>query len=163
MEAGTLVEWLVKPGDVVKRGDVVAVVETQKGAIEVEIYQAGRIEQILVGLDSKVPVGTPLARIRVEGEAPAAAEIKPPAAETIVPAPTAQPAPAPGRPEPIAAAPGPTGLRVSPAARRLAQSHGIDLSRVIGSGPEGAITYADVEQRIGTAVAAPEKKQGLRR
>ena len=69
MEAGTLVEWLVKPGDWVKRGDVVAVVDTQKGAIEVEIYQAGQIEQILVNLDTKVPVGTPLARLRAEGEA----------------------------------------------------------------------------------------------
>ena len=69
MEAGTLVEWLVKPGDWVKRGDIVAVVETQKGAIEIETYQSGQIEQILVDLDSKVPVGTPLARIRAEGEA----------------------------------------------------------------------------------------------
>ena len=64
-----MVEWLVKPGDRVKRGDVVAVVETQKGAIEIEIFQAGQIEQILVDLHSKVPVGTPLARIRTEGEA----------------------------------------------------------------------------------------------
>ncbi len=51
MEAGTLVEWLVKPGDRVKRGDVVAVVETQKGAIEIEIFEAGKIEQILVDLE----------------------------------------------------------------------------------------------------------------
>ena len=55
MEAGTLVEWLVKPGDRVKRGDIVAVVETQKGAIEIEIFETGRIEQLLVGLDAKVP------------------------------------------------------------------------------------------------------------
>ena len=71
MEAGTLVEWLVKPGDRVKRGDVVAVVETQKGAIEIEIFEAGKIEQILVDLNTKVPVGTPLARIRTELEEPA--------------------------------------------------------------------------------------------
>ena len=69
MEAGTLVEWLVKPGDRVKRGDVVAVVETQKGAIEIEIFDSGRIEGILVELDSKVPVGTPLARIMTDEEA----------------------------------------------------------------------------------------------
>ena len=88
MEAGTLVEWLVKVGDRVKRGDVVAVVDTQKGAIEVEIYQSGQIEQLLVDLDTKVPVGTPLARLRVEGEAPAAAAIPPvhPAAAAEVPA-----------------------------------------------------------------------------
>ena len=79
MEAGTLVEWLVKPGDRVKRGDVVAVVETQKGAIEIETFQSGQIEQILVELKSKVPVGTPLARIRTDGEAkPAAVAAAPP-------------------------------------------------------------------------------------
>ncbi|HXX02737.1 MAG TPA: biotin/lipoyl-containing protein, partial [Xanthobacteraceae bacterium] len=72
MEAGTLVEWLVKPGDWVKRGDIVAVVETQKGAIEIEVYEAGRIEKILVDLNTKVPVGTPLAQIRAELEAQAA-------------------------------------------------------------------------------------------
>jgi len=71
MEAGTLVEWHIKTGDIVKRGDIVAVVETQKGAIEIETFQAGQVEQILVDLHSKVPVGTPLARIRAEGEAPA--------------------------------------------------------------------------------------------
>ena len=69
MEAGTLVEWLVKPGDRVKRGDVVAVVETQKGAIEIEIFESGKVERILVELDTKVPVGTPLARILTDEEA----------------------------------------------------------------------------------------------
>ena len=68
MEAGTLVEWLVKPGDWVKRGDIVAVVETQKGAIEIEAYQPGQIEQFLVDLHTKVPVGTPLALIRAEAK-----------------------------------------------------------------------------------------------
>src|SRR6188474_3460667 len=68
MEAGTLVEWLVKPGDQVKRGDIVAVVETQKGAIEIEVFENGTIERILVELETKVPVGTPLARIRTDDE-----------------------------------------------------------------------------------------------
>src|SRR3990167_5834554 len=87
MEAGTLVEWLIKPGDWVKRGDIVAVVETQKGAIEIETFQAGEIEQILVELKSKVPVGTPLARIRTDGEAkPAAGAAAPP---SVAPAPAA--------------------------------------------------------------------------
>ena len=63
MEAGTLVEWLVKPGDRVKRGDIIAVVETQKGAIEIETFESGTVEKLLVGLDTKVPVGTPLALI----------------------------------------------------------------------------------------------------
>ena len=96
MEAGTLVEWLVKPGDHVKRGDIVAVVETQKGAIEIEIFESGEIEQFLVDLDSKVPVGTPLARIRTEGEAPLGAGVAapPPAAPAIpLAAPPLVPAP----------------------------------------------------------------------
>ena len=63
MEAGTLVEWLKRPGDRVKRGDVVAVVETQKGAIEVDIFQDGIIERWLVEPGTTVPVGTPLALI----------------------------------------------------------------------------------------------------
>ncbi len=71
MEAGTLVEWMVKPGDQVKRGDIVAVVETQKGAIEIEIFETGVIEKILVDVGTKVPVGTPLARLRTKAEAEA--------------------------------------------------------------------------------------------
>ena len=164
MEAGTLVEWLVKPGDRVKRGDVVAVVETQKGAIEIEIFEAGKIEQILVDLNTKVPVGTPLARIRTELEEPLgavtaapppAAPAVPLAAPPLVRAPVAPPSPPPVAPGAAARA------RVSPAARRLAEAHGIDLSTVTGSGPAGTITYADVERRLGEAVAPPEKKRAL--
>lgn len=158
MEAGTLAEWLVKPGDKVKRGDVVAVVETQKGAIEIETYQAGQVEQILVKLGSKVPVGTPLARIRGEGEAEAAAAAPAPPTAAAVPPPA--PAPRPPPPPPVAVAPAAPGMRVSPAARQLAETRGIDLSKVTGTGPAGAITYADVE-RLGAAAAPPEKKRAL--
>ena len=63
MEAGTLVEWLVKPGQQVKRGDVVAVVETEKGAIEIEIFETGVVSEIVVPVGEKVPVGTLLARL----------------------------------------------------------------------------------------------------
>ena len=158
MEAGTLVEWLVKPGDWVKRGDIVAVVETQKGAIEIETFQSGQIEQILVDLNTKVPVGTPLALIQAEGEAkPGAAAAAPPPAAPAAPAvPLAAPpsmrAPVapPSPPSPPPVAPGAAArARVSPAARRLAEERGIDLSTVTGSGPAGAITYADVERRLG--------------
>ena len=166
MEAGTLVEWLVKPGDWVRRGDVVAVVETQKGAIEIETFQSGQIDQILVDLKSKVPVGTPLARIRSEGEAKlAAVPVAPP---PITPAPTpAVPPVAPVVERPAVTLPRPpvtptpaARARVSPAARRLAEERGIDLSTVTGSGPDGAITYADVERRIGAAAVMPERKRG---
>ena len=87
MEAGTLVEWLVKPGDWVKRGDIVAVVETQKGAIEIETFQAGQIEKILVDLKSKVPVGTPLAKIRTELEGKPAVAAPPPTVTPAAPVP----------------------------------------------------------------------------
>ena len=70
MEAGTLVEWLVKPGDNVKRGDVVAVVETQKGAIEIEIFNAGVVSELAVPIGQRVPVGTVSARIDGKAESP---------------------------------------------------------------------------------------------
>ena len=156
MEAGTLVEWLIKPGDVVKRGQVVAVVETQKGAIEIETFQAGRIDKVLVDLHSKVPVGTPLALILAEGEEkPAVATaVPPPAAVAPTAAPSLERPPmAPARPvSPVRPRVAP-GRQVSPAARRLAQERGIDLSTVTGSGRDGAITYADVERRAAEVMA----------
>jgi len=162
MAAGTLVEWLVKPGDWVKRGDIVAVIETQKGAIEIETFQSGQIEQILVNLHTKVPVGTPLALIRTEGEAkPGAAAVAPPPAAPTVPLPAPplarKPVAQPLTPPVALAAAARTPA--SPAARRLAQQRGIDLSTVTGSGPAGAITYADIERRLGEAAAPPEKKR----
>jgi pyruvate dehydrogenase E2 component (dihydrolipoamide acetyltransferase) len=151
MEAGTLVEWLVKPGDQVKRGDIIAVVETQKGAIEIENFEPGMVEKILVEVGTKVPVGTPLAMIRAEGE---------PAMSITASAQPPEPAAAPPRPlEPKAPAPAPTPapgavtdaeerVRISPAARRLAEQHGIDVSTLSGSGADGAILLSDVERMI---------------
>src|SRR5512139_3605262 len=170
MEAGTLVEWLVKPGDRVKRGDIVAVVETQKGAIEIEIFDAGQIEQILVDLNSKVPVGTPLARIRTDLETAAGATtptpVTPPPAVAIAAAPRASP-PAPTAPTPIAA-PLPQGpivpaagrrVPVSPAARRLAELRHVDPSAVTGSGPGGAVVRADVERGLGVTTPVPAERK----
>ena len=90
MEAGTLVEWLKRPGDRVKRGDIVAVVETQKGAIEIDIFEEGVIERWLVEPGTTVPVGTPLALIA--GAQPAAA------AKVAEVAAAAAPTPAPAAP-----------------------------------------------------------------
>jgi len=150
MDAGTLVEWLKRPGDRVKRGDVVAVVETQTGAIEVDIFEDGVIERWLVEPGTTVPVGTPLALIgdgRVVGRTPeiaAAATVPAPAA----PRPVQQPAVAlPFEPESRARHP-----HASPAARRLAAERGIALDTLTGSGPEGAILRSDVE-RAATALA----------
>ena len=67
MQAGTLVEWLVQPSDHVKRGDIIAAVETDKGIIEVEVFEAGVVEQLLVQPGTQVPVGTVLAILRSAG------------------------------------------------------------------------------------------------
>lgn len=154
MEAGTLVEWLKRPGDPVQRGDIVAVVETDKGAIEVEIFESGRIDELLVDEGAKVPVGTPLARIAGEGEAApspqaaAPAEVAPGSPPSPVAAPVSQP------PEPRAETTA-RGARVSPAARRLASERGIDLTGIAGSGPDGAVIRADVERAAVTAAEKP--------
>ena len=168
MEAGTLIEWLIKPGDKVKRGDVVAVVETQKGAIEIEIFETGQVEDVLVDLNAKVPVGTPLARIRSEAPPGAAAPLAAPAVPPVAPpvavpgAAAAPAAPMPPPAAPILARPRVAGrARASPAARRLAELHGVDLSTLTGSGPGGAITAADVDGRLGALIAAPQKKRAL--
>ncbi len=89
MDSGTLVEWLKKPGEPVRRGDVVAVVETQKGAIEVEVFLNGVMGQPLVPLGAKVPVGTPLAVIEETGANSAAAA---PATQPVAAPPPSAPA-----------------------------------------------------------------------
>ena len=151
MEVGILVEWLKHPGDKVKRGDIVAVVETEKGAIEIEIFEDGTIEQLLVAEGAKVPVGTALALLAGEplkevsavpgAAAPAATGLQAPA-QAAVPEPT-QPAPAPAK------------RRTSPAARRLAQQLAIDLAGLTGTGPGGAICRADVAAAAEAAKKAP--------
>jgi pyruvate dehydrogenase E2 component (dihydrolipoamide acetyltransferase) len=170
MEAGTLVEWMVKPGDRVKRGDVVAVVETAKGAIEIEIFEPGTVGEILVDVGSEVPVGTPLARIRSDGEAvagplaaaPPAAPVTaaPPQPERLAAPPPTAPS-APPHPPPTIEAAGIVPRRASPAARRLAAAESIDLTGLAGTGPQGAVVRADVERAVATAKPVAEKARGL--
>lgn len=138
MEAGTLVEWLKQPGDELERGDIIAVVETQKGAIEIEVFDNGVIEEHLAQVGATLPVGAPMARIRVNGEA--AGEMIAPTAPAAPAVTTLPPSPAVFRPAPSA----PSPARVSPAARRLADEQGVDLATLKGSGPGGSITRADV-------------------
>jgi len=156
MEAGTLVEWLKHPGDVVRRGDIVAVVETHKGAIEVEIFEDGTIADLLVPEGEKVPVGTPLARIAGAGDF-AAEQPLPPAREQQ--APPEKAAPAPSAAPKGRAAPPPSPGRASPAARRLAAANGVDISAIAGSGPQGAVVRADVEKLL--AQAPPKRRAGI--
>ncbi len=150
MEAGTLVEWRVNPGDRVKRGDVVAVVETQKGAIEIEIFNDGVVSEIVVPVGGRVPIGAVLAR--VDGAMPS-----PPQPSPALPVAAAPPVPA-AAPLPTAA---PVRPHISPAARRLAAERGIDIARLKGTGPGGAITIADVEAVRPTVPEPPRRRAGF--
>jgi pyruvate dehydrogenase E2 component (dihydrolipoamide acetyltransferase) len=163
MEAGTLIEWKVQPGDRVKRGDIIANVETDKGIIEVEVFEDGVIDQLVVQPDTTVPVGTVLAVIRAVG-APAVPSAEQPLGERLPAAAEPQVAPRPReglpaiQPSPAArpvAAPE-KRLRASPLARKLAAELGVDLRSVQGTGPDGAIERADVE-RAAAATRAAEK------
>ncbi len=145
MEAGTLVQWMVKPGDTVKRGQVVAVVETQKGAIDVEIWESGTIQRLLVEPDTKVPVGTALALLDgvEEGAAaasPAQAAVQAPATATSAPTAAATPPREPSVPAE------PKRRRVSPAARRRAEELQIPIETIEPSAPDAAISVEDVER-----------------
>ena len=142
MSAGTLVAWKKKPGDPVKKGEIIAEVDTDKAVIDVEVFTTGVLEQILVPLGEKVPVGTVLAIIREEGEAAATqAKVEAQAEGKEIPVAKllSMPAPTP------TAAPVEAGrVRISPLARRNAQELGIDPGTVKGTGPKGSVTEQDV-------------------
>lgn len=141
MAAGTLVEWLKQPGDAVEQGDIIAVVETDKGAIEVEVFEKGHIGELLVEAGNLVPVGTPLARI--DGSEMAGEQSSIRAAQPEIK--TAAPRVAPARQFVFPRGTG-QSPRASPAARKHAAELGIDLATVKGSGPDGAIQLVDVER-----------------
>jgi len=131
MEDGTLVEWKKKPGDTLKRGDIIAEVETQKGLIEIEVFDEGIISELLIPEGVKVPVGTVMALISPTGET---LEAKKEAVIDIQPT-----------EEKIIEN---RNLKISPLARRIASDHNINLSLLKGTGPDGAITKEDVEIAI---------------
>ncbi|MBS1605700.1 MAG: 2-oxo acid dehydrogenase subunit E2, partial [Bacteroidetes bacterium] len=154
MEAGTLREWLVKPGDPVKRGDIIAIVETQKGLIDIEVFEEGTIDKLIIEEDEKVPVGTVMALIASTKGMPAAANeiaVKP-AGTTEV-----------------------TRIRASPLAKKIAAKEGIGLAGIKGSGEGGTITREDIEKvisqkasgsgggkAIGKAEESPAGTEGVR-
>lgn len=160
METGTVVQWLVQPGDRVQPGDVVAVVETHKGAIDVECFLDGVIAD-LAPLGQSLPVGAVLARVAVAGEAAAVAS--PTDAQAVSGALASPGASAPvATPAPVAAAAlpqAPARIRVSPAARRRAQQLGLKPDALHGSGADGAVTLADVERAVSQSqpVAVPPR------
>ena len=154
MQFGTIVDWRVKPGDAVKRGDVVALVETEKGVIEVEIFESGVIESLLVQPGRKVPVGTTLATLSGDGKK---VETQPAAKAAVAPPTTAAPPKAEIVPAQVAAAAvaeESLRLRVSPLARKRAQELGVDLSRITVMGADASITVADIERAAESAKPA---------
>ena len=145
MDEGKLLEWKVSPGDTVKKGQVVAIVDTSKAAVDVEIWAEGTVFELLVEPGETIPVGTVMATLREAGESPLA----PPAGRGV----------------------GGEGVsagrrRISPAARKHAEELGVDIESVVGTGPEGAVTLADVEQaaaKVSPARTAPAPDRTLDR
>ena len=169
MEEGNLAKWMVKEGDTVSSGDVIAEIETDKATMEVEAVDEGTVGKILIGEGTEgVKVNAVIAVLLEEGEdasaadaAPTAAPAPEPAAEAPAPAEaTASPTPAPVT-NGAAAAPQSSGSRIiaSPLARRIAKQNTIDLASVKGTGPHGRIIKVDVEAAIaaGPTAAAPQK------
>ena len=150
MDEGTLNEWLVQPGDTVTRGQIVAVVETTKAAVEIECWHDGVIGELLVPIGQTVAVGTALATILEPGEKAEPRPTAVAAAATQAETPRTEAVPVAA---PVAAAQAPVGHRqwVSPVARRTAASLGVDLKGLTGTGPQGAITLQDVEHAAATA------------
>jgi len=145
MEDGTLIEWKKKPGDVVKRGDIIAEVETQKGLIEIEVFDEGTIAELLIQEGTKVPVGTKMALIQPSTiEAEKHIELHP-IMEKIS--------------EPIIEEKTDTiSIKASPLAKKMAQENHIDLSKIKGTGPDGAITKEDIDASIKQSETAETEK-----
>ena len=162
MDAGSVLEWCVAPGDTVARGDVVAVIHTDKNDIDAEAFEDGVIGELLVEPGVEVPVGTPIATIVAAGaasppESEPAPEPEPAAEPAPEPPPTPTPEPDPGPPPPPAAGSMPHEPPVfSPLVRRLVRDGHLDPDRIQGTGPGGSLTRADVEAAAAAAtVVAP--------
>lgn len=164
MEAGTLIEWQKQPGDTVTRGDIIAVVETQKGAIEIEVFDSGVLETQLVDIGKQVPVGTPLAFIRTHESAdPVQRTATPVAAHEAVAGRDTKSHPEVDSINVRSPATSPHAsederqnhrIRISPAARKLAGELGIDTTRLSGSGPGGAIVLEDIRAKSASGKSA---------
>jgi len=154
MDAAKLVEWCVKPGEKFKRGDIVAAVETDKGIIDIETFEEGIVDQILVQPGTRIAVGSVLATYHQVGEAPAVSTVTPAAQTTVASIPST----------PIhdaATIVVDTGVsdrvRISPVARRRARELNVDVGKIIGTGPHGAISIEDIEKASSAVVAAEEQ------
>jgi pyruvate dehydrogenase E2 component (dihydrolipoamide acetyltransferase) len=143
MDEGRVIEWRVAIGDTVHRGDLMAVVETEKSDIDIEIWHDGTVEEFLVPIGELIPVGTPIVRLRGSGGGSDQVVTRP----APIAAPTTTPtATTPVRPRTPLPPPARNGDRVlaSPLARRLAAERGLALATITGTGPGGAVVEADV-------------------
>ncbi|WP_370278961.1 dihydrolipoamide acetyltransferase family protein [Pontibacterium sp.] len=135
MESGVVSEWRIKPGDRIQKGDIIAVIETNKGAIDMETFQTGTVHELLVEPGSRVPVGTPIATLSDD-------KAEAPSTDSVIS----------------------TRPKASPLARKQAQVRGIDLRGLSGSGPDGAILAADLptpiphRPEVNTPVPGDEKE-----
>ncbi|EWM19172.1 biotin/lipoyl-containing protein [Kutzneria sp. 744] len=150
MEQGVLAQWRKHEGDPVRRGDVLAEIETDKATMELEAYDEGTLTRILIDEGVTVPIGTPIAVIGSTTDTPpepvATVDTAEPAGTVDTderPSPPVSPPVAVRPPEPAA-----PSLRASPLARRLAREHDVDLAALPGSGPGGRIVRADIEEAI---------------
>lgn len=153
MESAVLMEWKVKEGDHVHKGDIIAEVETSKGVIEIEVFEDGVIEKILVAEETECAVGTPLALIRGEG----GSDEKPPIPAAPPPEPEAPPPSDVPQTVPDASSAG-ERVKASPAARRKAKELGVDLSSLAAAGEE--VHLFEVE--AATVPSKPLQTDGMR-
>ena len=167
MDRGKVVEWLLKEGDPFERGGVVVLVETDKGIIEVEIWDGGTMEEIVVGPGEEVAVGTVIARyVRVGDEQAPGIEISPQQEESelteIAEGLTEEEAPPSDHEaaEPVIAVETarPHHPHVTPPVRHLAHQLGVDIERLVGSGSGGSITRGDVEWAARPPAIQPEER-----
>lgn len=161
MQEGTIVRWLRREGDAVKRGEIIAEIETDKANVEIEAYESGVVRRILLGEGTTVPVGEIIAVIAAPEDdiARYQAGVPPPAAVEEKPTPAVA---VPERPAAPAEAPPVAGrVRASPSARRLAQELGVGLSLVRGTGPDGRILRRDVEAAVKPPEAVPVAEPAL--
>ena len=159
MTEGTLAKWLVKVGDPIAPGQVIAEIETDKATMEVEAVDEGTVSELLIAAGTEgVAVNTPIAVVLAEGEAKGASRPSAPAKAPAAPPAIAAPAAAqpPAATNGSGQAPGQGGrLFVSPLAKRMAAQAGLDLAALKGSGPHGRIVKADVDQALAAGKAQP--------
>ncbi len=170
MQEGTLVRWVRNEGEAIRKGDVLAEIETDKATVEVESSASGVVRKLLVDQGSVVPIGTAIAIVGSRDEkieVPEKASPKP-AAAPQKPGPAMQAAPTPAMvspmPSPLGAAPVPAEtsgqVRASPLARKMARDGQVDLGHIRGSGPGGRIVRKDVEAALAGGGAAPVAEWG---